>query len=293
MLRSKRGARGRRWGYNPSRFPRGGEDYDFDGSPGRPGRGGRGGASGLSWGQWPAAAGPPRLRGDARVAALPRGAGPELLRGRAVAPRVRSLGTARQDGERRGPGLPVPGLSGHAGPRARNPTGAGAWRLDRRGDGRALQPPSAAPGAGGPRGDQGVRPHGAGHPGNLCPDPSTDTGGGLARPWSGRRADEAAGNAGPACGGVADAAAEPGVGSPLYVEAVHAQSQSAPVASAHHRADAADLGRERRHREHRLWARAFQQSIPGAGLQVIPEAGHYPYLEQPDAFVEAVAGFAG
>ncbi len=41
------------------------------------------------------------------------------------------------------------------------------------------------------------------------------------------------------------------------------------------------------------YGRAFQQSMPGAGLQVIPEAGHYPYLERPDAFVEAVAGFAG
>jgi pimeloyl-ACP methyl ester carboxylesterase len=39
------------------------------------------------------------------------------------------------------------------------------------------------------------------------------------------------------------------------------------------------------------YGRAFQQAIPGAQFQLIPAAGHYPYLEQPDAFVAAVTAF--
>jgi pimeloyl-ACP methyl ester carboxylesterase len=41
------------------------------------------------------------------------------------------------------------------------------------------------------------------------------------------------------------------------------------------------------------YGRAFQQAIPGAEFQLIPAAGHYPYLEQPDAFVASVMAFLG
>ena len=37
---------------------------------------------------------------------------------------------------------------------------------------------------------------------------------------------------------------------------------------------------------------AFASAIPGARLETIPEAGHRPYLEQPDRFVNLVHGFA-
>lgn len=40
------------------------------------------------------------------------------------------------------------------------------------------------------------------------------------------------------------------------------------------------------------YGRAFQKSVPGkTQLDVIPEAGHYPYLERPAAFVQAVSTF--
>jgi pimeloyl-ACP methyl ester carboxylesterase len=39
------------------------------------------------------------------------------------------------------------------------------------------------------------------------------------------------------------------------------------------------------------YGRAFQQAIPGALFQLIPAAGHYPYLERPDEFVAAVTAF--
>jgi pimeloyl-ACP methyl ester carboxylesterase len=39
------------------------------------------------------------------------------------------------------------------------------------------------------------------------------------------------------------------------------------------------------------YGRAFQQAIPGALFQLIPAAGHYPYLEQPEAFVASVTAF--
>jgi pimeloyl-ACP methyl ester carboxylesterase len=39
------------------------------------------------------------------------------------------------------------------------------------------------------------------------------------------------------------------------------------------------------------YGRAFQQSIPGAQFQTVPEAGHYAYLERPDDFVDLVTRF--
>ena len=38
-------------------------------------------------------------------------------------------------------------------------------------------------------------------------------------------------------------------------------------------------------------AEAYAQHLPSAELVVLPDAGHYPYLEQPEPFVEAVAIF--
>jgi pimeloyl-ACP methyl ester carboxylesterase len=42
---------------------------------------------------------------------------------------------------------------------------------------------------------------------------------------------------------------------------------------------------------HPDYGRAFQQAIPGAEFQLIPAAGHYPYLEQPESFVASVTAF--
>ena len=39
------------------------------------------------------------------------------------------------------------------------------------------------------------------------------------------------------------------------------------------------------------YGRAYAEAIPGARFETIPNAGHYPYLEQPDAFVAAVRRF--
>jgi pimeloyl-ACP methyl ester carboxylesterase len=39
------------------------------------------------------------------------------------------------------------------------------------------------------------------------------------------------------------------------------------------------------------YGRAFAERIPGAEFHAIAAAGHYPYLEQPDAFVAAVTAF--
>jgi pimeloyl-ACP methyl ester carboxylesterase len=39
------------------------------------------------------------------------------------------------------------------------------------------------------------------------------------------------------------------------------------------------------------YGQAFADAIPGARFQVLPDAGHYPYLEQPAAFVSALAAF--
>ncbi len=41
------------------------------------------------------------------------------------------------------------------------------------------------------------------------------------------------------------------------------------------------------------YAQGWKAEIAGAGLTVIPQAGHYPHWEQPDAFAAAVAAFAG
>lgn len=43
----------------------------------------------------------------------------------------------------------------------------------------------------------------------------------------------------------------------------------------------------------RDYMEAFTAAIPGAQLQTIPAAGHRPYLEQPDRFVQLVRGFVG
>ncbi len=43
----------------------------------------------------------------------------------------------------------------------------------------------------------------------------------------------------------------------------------------------------------RAYVEAFAAAIPGARLETIPEAGHRPYLEQPERFVNLVRGFAG
>jgi pimeloyl-ACP methyl ester carboxylesterase len=39
------------------------------------------------------------------------------------------------------------------------------------------------------------------------------------------------------------------------------------------------------------YGRAYAESIPGARFETIPRAGHYPYLEQPEAFTAAVSAF--
>jgi pimeloyl-ACP methyl ester carboxylesterase len=41
------------------------------------------------------------------------------------------------------------------------------------------------------------------------------------------------------------------------------------------------------------YGRAYSGLIPGAEFTIIPEAGHHPELEQPDAFVTAVTQFLG
>jgi pimeloyl-ACP methyl ester carboxylesterase len=39
------------------------------------------------------------------------------------------------------------------------------------------------------------------------------------------------------------------------------------------------------------YGRAFAQAIPGAHFELIEQAGHFPYLERPDAFVETLSGW--
>lgn len=41
------------------------------------------------------------------------------------------------------------------------------------------------------------------------------------------------------------------------------------------------------------YGRRYAEAIPGAGFSVIPDAGHHPELEQPDAFVSVVSEFIG
>ncbi|HKC99636.1 MAG TPA: alpha/beta hydrolase [Methylomirabilota bacterium] len=38
---------------------------------------------------------------------------------------------------------------------------------------------------------------------------------------------------------------------------------------------------------------AYRRSIPGAGFETIPGAGHFPHLEEPGALVERIRGFMG
>jgi pimeloyl-ACP methyl ester carboxylesterase len=40
------------------------------------------------------------------------------------------------------------------------------------------------------------------------------------------------------------------------------------------------------------YAEAYRRMIPGATLVVIPEAGHLPHLEQPNAVLQHVLAFA-
>jgi len=40
-------------------------------------------------------------------------------------------------------------------------------------------------------------------------------------------------------------------------------------------------------------ALAYQRSIPGAKMLIVPECGHVPHIEKPDAFVAALEGFLG
>ncbi len=41
------------------------------------------------------------------------------------------------------------------------------------------------------------------------------------------------------------------------------------------------------------YGEGFRAAIPGSVLRTIPDAGHFPHWEQPDAFVEGVRAFAG
>jgi pimeloyl-ACP methyl ester carboxylesterase len=41
------------------------------------------------------------------------------------------------------------------------------------------------------------------------------------------------------------------------------------------------------------YGRAYQQLVPGARLAVIPKAGHFPHIEQPQAFMKELNGFIG
>lgn len=43
---------------------------------------------------------------------------------------------------------------------------------------------------------------------------------------------------------------------------------------------------------HRRYGEAWRAEIPGARLEVIPNAGHFPHWEQPEAFVEHLSRFA-
>lgn len=41
------------------------------------------------------------------------------------------------------------------------------------------------------------------------------------------------------------------------------------------------------------YGRAFAREIPGAKFTTIAKAGHFPHIEQPEAFLKAIAGFVG
>jgi pimeloyl-ACP methyl ester carboxylesterase len=37
----------------------------------------------------------------------------------------------------------------------------------------------------------------------------------------------------------------------------------------------------------------YQQSIPGAKLVIVPQCGHLPHIEKPDAFTAEIEAFCG
>ena len=39
------------------------------------------------------------------------------------------------------------------------------------------------------------------------------------------------------------------------------------------------------------YGKAYCQSIPGAAIEIVPEAGHLPHVEQPDIFMDHVRNF--
>jgi pimeloyl-ACP methyl ester carboxylesterase len=41
------------------------------------------------------------------------------------------------------------------------------------------------------------------------------------------------------------------------------------------------------------YGEGWRDAIPGARLEVIPRAGHFPHWEQPEAFVERLSVFVG
>ena len=41
------------------------------------------------------------------------------------------------------------------------------------------------------------------------------------------------------------------------------------------------------------YGEGWRQAIPGARLEIIPQAGHFPHWEQPEAFVERLSAFVG
>jgi pimeloyl-ACP methyl ester carboxylesterase len=41
------------------------------------------------------------------------------------------------------------------------------------------------------------------------------------------------------------------------------------------------------------YAAGWRTAIPGAGLEVMRDAGHYPHWEQPEEFLRRVVAFVG
>ena len=39
------------------------------------------------------------------------------------------------------------------------------------------------------------------------------------------------------------------------------------------------------------YGEGWREAIPGARIEIIPQAGHFPHLEQPEAFVERFRAF--
>ena len=76
----------------------------------------------------------------------------------------------------------------------------------------------------------------------------------------------------------------------VRLEAVHAQSAAEALAASDRSADPAAVGRAGRDRYPRLWP-ALAGTCPGSRLEVIPDAGHYPHWEQPEAFVRHLVAF--